>query len=113
MATLSFVNGIPPKKLWQKNGLIATDSANKNLTIAKSVSNTLYSVLPPPNHLLCKYHHVEGFERSNLAALTSLEKLFTISQEAPKVKPGCETRPNRENQHCRMYKLYDFELGEL
>ena len=67
--------------LWQKTDSIMTDSVSKNLGIEKEVTALLGSSLPPPNHLLCKSHPVEAFDRSNLSVLAVIENNLKIQDE--------------------------------
>ena len=77
--------------LWQKTDSIMTDSVSKNLGIEKEVTALLGSSLPPPNHLLCKSHPVEAFDRSNLSVLAVIENNLEFRMKLESINPGVKS----------------------
>ena len=77
--------------LWQKTDSIMTDSVSKNLGIEKEVTALLGSSLPPPNHLLCKSHPVEAFDRSNLSVLAVIENNLKFRMKLECINPGVKS----------------------
>ena len=81
-------DNISAKCLWQKTDSIMTDSVSKNLSIEKEVTVLLGSSRPPPNHLLCKSHPVEAFDRSNLSVLAAIENNLEFRMKLESINPA-------------------------
>jgi hypothetical protein len=82
---------IHPRDLWQKTDSIMTDSVSKNLNIGQEVTKLLGSTLPPPNHLLCKSHPVEAFDRSNLSVLAEIENNLEFRKKLESINPAVKS----------------------
>ena len=65
-----------------------TGSVNKNLKIWEEVTKVFKSNAPPPNHLLCKSHPVEAFDRSNLTVLAEIESKLDFRNKLQSLNPS-------------------------
>ena len=66
-------NPVSAKMLWEKTTAIMTDLVSKNHKLGEGTAEALQSA-HVPYHLFCKSHRVEGFDRSNMSVLASVEK---------------------------------------
>ena len=78
---------VTAKVLWEKTTALMTDSVTKNLKIGEGAAEKFGSS-HVPYHLLCKSHTVEGFDRSNLAGLASVEKELKFREKLIAMNPG-------------------------
>ena len=64
-----------------------TDSVSKNLKIGEGTAEILQSFYVL-YHLLCKSHPVEGFDRSNLSVLVSVESELKFREKLQTMNPA-------------------------
>ena len=64
-----------------------TDSVSKNLEIEDGVADVLKSNYKP-YHMLCKFHLVETFDRSNIEVLSTIENQLNFKEKLESTNPS-------------------------
>lgn len=78
---------VPPKQLWEKVTVLATDSVSKNLQIGPLIAKELDSFYEP-FHVLCNSHFCEACDRAMLYCLEKIETSLNLKEAVIAIQPS-------------------------